>query len=400
MTFTDLTGLTAEALRAHRMRYGLSALAIAVGVGAVVLMASIGEGMRRFISGQMSQFGTTLISINPGKTETGGVPGSMGGSTRKLTIDDARALSRLPGVELAMPIAYGSAIVEHQSRGRRVYVYGVTADAPRVWSWKISIGQNLPEMDWDRGSAVAVLGGRVKRELFGEASPLGAVVRIGQARYRVIGVLEPKGQFLGFDLDDSVFIPVANGMQLFNLPELSEIDLLAASPDAIDPVAKRAEDLLRERHDGHEDVTIITQKDAQETVNRILNIVAGVVIGIAAISLVVGAIGILTIMWIVVQERVSEIGLVKALGARRTQIVGWYLFEAAVTAIAGGVFGLVGGIGGAALLHAVIPGLETFTPPGMVVAAMLMALSVGLAAGVAPALRAARLDPVEALRGE
>ena len=400
MTLADLAGLTVEALRAHRMRYGLSALAIAVGVAAVVLMASIGEGMRRFIVSQMSQFGSSLVGVHPGKVSTGGVPGMMGGSARKLSIDDARALGHLAGVRRVLPIAYGSAIVEHGDLGRRVYVYGVTADVPEVWSWNVASGQNLPAMDWDRGSAVILLGTRLKRELFGESAALGAVVRVGQARYRVIGVMERKGQFLGIDLDDSAFIPVANALRLFNLTELSEIDLLPTSTDLVDPVSERASALLKARHQGNEDVTIVTQKDAMKTVNRILDIVAGVVTGIAAISLLVGAIGILTIMWIVVQERIQEIGLVKALGARRGQIVGWYLFEAAVTAFAGGLAGLVLGMGGAALLHAVVPGLETFTRPGLVAIALAMSTTVGLAAGVAPALRAARLDPVAALRGD
>jgi putative ABC transport system permease protein len=255
-------------------------------------------------------------------------------------------------------------------------------------------------MDWDRTAAVVLLGSKLKRELFGDANPLGQVVRVGEQRYHVAGVMESKGQFLGFDLDDTAFIPVANALRLLNLTELSEIDLLVGSTDAIDPVAKRAEILMKERHANNEDVTIVTQKDAQAAVDRILRIVAGVVTGIAAISLLVGAIGILTIMWIVVQERVSEIGLVKALGAKRSQIVSWYLFEAAVTALAGGVTGLLVGMIGASFLHAVVPGLATFTPPGIVLAALLMAVGVGLAAGVAPALRAARLDPVEALRSE
>jgi len=400
MTLADLSGLTLEALRAHRMRYGLSALAIAVGVAAVVLMSSIGEGMRRFISSEMTQFGTTLIGIHPGKSSTGGVPGMMGGSARKLTLDDARAVSRIPGVAAVMPTAIGSAVVEHGNLSRRVYVYGITSEGERMWSWKVAIGQNLPVTDWDRGASVVLLGTRLRRELFGEANPLGAVVRIGQARFHVIGVLESKGQFLGFDLDDAAYIPVANALRLLNLTEVSEIDVLVGSPDEIDAVAKRAELLMKERHQGNEDVTVVTQKDAMETMNRILGIVAGVVTGIAAISLLVGAIGILTIMWIVVQERVNEIGLVKALGARRSQILAWYLFEASVTALAGGCAGLVAGVGGAAVLHALIPGLETFTPPGMVVAALATALGVGLAAGVAPAMRAAPHDPVEALRGE
>jgi putative ABC transport system permease protein len=400
MNLADLVALASEALRAHRMRYGLSALAIAVGVAAVVLMASIGEGMQRFIMRQMTQFGSSIVGVHPGKIATGGMPGMMGGSAKKLTLDDARALARIPGVTAVLPLAYGSSIVELGNRGRRVYVYGVTSEVPVVWTWKVAAGENLPAMDWDRGSAVILLGTHLKRELFGESSALGRVVRVGQVRFRVIGVMEPKGQFLGIDLDDSAFIPVANGLRLFNLTELSEIDLLASTNDAIDPVAERAAALLRERHQGNEDVTVVTQKDAQKTVGRILRIVAGVVTGIAAISLLVGAIGILTIMWIVVQERVNEIGLVKALGARRSQIVTWYLFEAAVTAFVGGVAGLVVGIGGAELLHRFVPGLETFTPPGLVILALLTAVTVGLAAGVAPAIRAARLDPVAALRGE
>ena len=157
MNPSDLFGLTFEALVAHRLRYALTALAIAVGVAAVVLLASIGEGTRRYIVGQFSQFGTTIVSITPGKTETAGIGGIQGGSVRALTIDDARALARLPGVAAAMPNAYGSGIVEFGNKGRRVYVYGATSDVPRVWSMDVAVGEFLPAMDWDRGSPVVVL---------------------------------------------------------------------------------------------------------------------------------------------------------------------------------------------------------------------------------------------------
>jgi len=401
VTALDLAGLSAEALRAHRLRYALSALAIAVGIAAVVLMVSIGEGMRLFIVNQVSSFGTTLVAINPGKVETrGAMPGVMGGSVRKLTLGDARVLSRIPGVDGVVPVAYGTALVEYQDRGRSVFVYGVTHDAPEVWSMPVSSGRFLPEMDYDRSAPVCVLGPKLKRELFGEANPLGATVRIGRSRYKVIGVMAPKGQFLGFDLDDTAYIPVASAMRMLNRSEVDEIDLRAASPEAIDPVAARVKELMIRRHDGYEDFTITTQAEAQTMVSNILGVVTTVVSGIAAISLVVGAIGILTIMWIVVRERTAEIGLVKAIGARRRQILAWYLSEAAVTAIVGGLAGLLLGVGGASLLTLVVPGLQSHTSPLLVLGALAMATAVGIASGVAPAMQASRLDPVQALRGE
>jgi putative ABC transport system permease protein len=400
LRLSDLFGLTLEALRMHRLRYGLSALAITVGVAAVVVLSSIGEGTRRFIVGQMTQFGTTLVAIYPGKLETRGLPGLMGTGARKLTLDDARLLSRIPGVVGTVPTAYGSSLVRFGGRGRRVYVYGVSSEVPTVWSMHVAIGQFIPKMEFDRASPVAVLGPRTKRELFGDANALGEVVRIAQTRFRVIGVMESKGQLLGFDLDDSAFIPVASAMRLFNKTEADEIDLLAASDDAIDAVAGRATELLKQRHDGMEDFTIYTQKESQAMVGRIIDVITGVVTGIAAISLLVGAIGILTIMWIVVQERVGEIGLAKAIGATRGQILVWYLFESALTAMVGGIAGLILGLGGGWALTQVVPGLSAATSPMIVVEAIVMALVVGMGAGVAPAMRAASMDPVEALRGE
>jgi len=356
--------------------------------------------MRQFIMGEMTQFGTNLVGIYPGRIETRGMPGLMGGSARRLTLDDARVLSRLPGVVGAVPTVYGTGVVKSGDRSRRVYVYGATADVPRTWSMHIAVGQFLPRVEYDRTSPVVVLGPRLKRELFGDANPLGEVVHVAETRFRVIGVMEKKGEFLGFDLDDAVYVPIANAMQLFNRPELEELDLLAASGDAIDPVVERATATLKARHNNTVDFTIITQKEGQAMVGRIVSVVTGVVTGIAAISLLVGAIGILTIMWIVVQERVGEIGLAKAIGATRAQILTWYLFESALTALVGGIAGLLLGLSLGWVLSAAVPGIESLTSPFIVVEAIVMALVVGIGAGVAPALRAASLDPVEALRGE
>jgi putative ABC transport system permease protein len=400
MTPRDILGLSLEALRAHRLRYGLCVLAIAVGVGAVVLLSSIGEGVRRYVIGQFSMFGTNIVGVHPGKVSTGGIPGGMGGGARKLTLDDARVLRRLPGVASATATASGTALVEHGDRGRRVYIFGVTAQVPQVWSMRVASGSFLPDLEWDRSSPVVVLGPRLKRELFREENALGTFVRIGNARYRVIGVMESKGTLLGFDMDDTAYIPVMSALRLFNLGEISEVNLLAATTAGVDSVVERARRTMIDRHGGEEDVTIVSQKDALQMVDGIMRVLTLTVTAIAAISLLVGAIGILTILWIVVRERTQEIGLVKALGGTRLQILVWYLCEAALTAVAGGGVGLLAGAGMAAALSRIVPGLSTHTPPAIMAAAIGMAVSVGVLAGIAPAMRAARLNPVEALRAD
>ncbi len=372
-----------------------------MGIAAVVLLSSIGEGTKRFIVGQLAQFGTDIIAVYPGKTETGGLPGHDGRQhAQALARRRARDRATARAWPAWCPTVSGTAVCEYGGRSRRTYVFGASPQVPAVFSMKVAQGEFFPPMDYDRAASVAVLGPRLKRELFGDANPLGAAMRIGQWRFRVVGVMESKGQILGFDLDDCVWVPVASAMRLLNRPEIDELDVLAASSAEIDPVAERIRRLLFERHDRREDFTLMTQKEGQEMVGRVLDIVTIVVTSIAAISLLVGAIGILTIMWIVVRERTAEIGLVKALGATQGQILVWYLFEAGATSLAGGVAGLLVGGGGAWLLRAAVPGLESYTSPATVALALGVALAVGVAAGVAPALHAAQLDPVEALRGE
>lgn len=397
----DLLLLSLSTLAKLRLRTALSMLGIAIGVASVVLLTSIGEGTRRYILSQFSQFGTNLLAINPGKTETAGIPGVFGGSTRPLTIDDAQELARISGVEAVVPVAVGSARVEAPSTGlaRRVMVYGVTPEIREVWRFRVAQGTFWPKGDPRRGAPVCVLGQTLARELFGERSPLGEFVRVAGGRFRVIGLMEPKGTMLGIDIDDVAYVPVATAMDLFNLPELLEIDLLYAHSGLARTVEEATRRTLTRRH-GDEDFTLTTQEAMLEVFGNVMGVVTMAVGAIAGISLFVGAIGVLTMMWIAVGERTAEIGLVRAFGASRRQVRLLFLAEAGALGLAGGAGGLAVGFGLCALLRAAVPGLPVATPLAYALAALAVSLATGLASGVAPAARAASLDPVEALRAE
>ena len=396
----ELIRLAVRAITGHRLRSVLSMLGIAIGITSVILLTSIGEGTKRYLIGQFTQFGTNIIAINPGKAETSGLPGALGGSTRHLTIDDSEALERIPGVEESMPMVFGMARVEANNRGRSVYIYGVTPQAPRVWQWDVRQGTFWPEGDPRDGAQMAVLGPKLKRELFGEENALGKFVWIGGTRFRVTGMMEPKGQVLGFDLDDAAYIPVATAMRLFNLPELMEIDVVFSNAQLLGPVEDGIRRILTERHGGREDFSVTSQAAMLEVFGNIMNIVTMSVGAIAGISLVVGAVGILTMMWIAVGERTNEIGLVRAIGASRRQVHWIFLSEAAALATLGGLLGVAGGMGICALLRAAIPGLPVHTPMIFVVVAVAVSAATGMISGVLPARRAASLDPIEALRTE
>lgn len=400
MSAGDLLRFAVGALASHRLRSALSALGVAIGVMAVMLLTSLGEGTRRYIIGQFTQFGTNLVSVQQGSTKTFGFPGVFGGTTEPLTVDDAAALERLPGVERVVPVVLGQALVERGGRGRSVVVYGVNHEASAAFRIGVAQGSFLPAMEPRRRASVAVLGPRLARELCGEVSALGQRVRIGGETFLVVGVMEPKGQVLGYDLDDVAWIPVANAQNLFNRANLLEIDVVARDAAGIQGVVAAIRRTLAARHRGEEDFSIITQTEMLDTFGRVVSIITATVSAIAAISLLVGAVGILTIMWIAVYERTTEIGLLRALGVPAAT-VGWlFLLEATCLAAAGAVAGLAAAAALEATARWLVPGLPLATPPEAVLAAVGMSLLVGAAAGVLPARRAARLDPVDALRAE
>jgi putative ABC transport system permease protein len=388
------------AVSSHRLRSFLSILGIAIGIAAVIILTSIGEGTRRYMLDQFTQFGTNVLAINPGKVETVGIPGVFGGTTHKLTLEDAEAIRRVPGVQEVAPMAMGQARVEGGGRGRSVFIYGATSALPEVLKFQIGQGSFLPPGDPRRGSMVAVLGPKLKRELFGDENALGRFVRIADFRLRVIGVMAPKGRILGFDLDDAAYVPVATVMRMFNLDELQEIDVSFAHEGLSEVVAERVRAVVTERHGGREDFTLMTQSEMLRVFDRVMDTITTAVAAIAGVSLLVGAIGVFTMMWITVGERVSEIGLLRAIGATSGEVHGLFLLEAVVLTVLGGALGVLAGVGVTLLARLALPGLPVYTPLEYVAAALLVSALTGLLAGVLPARRAASLDPVEALRAE
>lgn len=399
MRNADFIRFALQSLAAHRMRTILSSLGIAIGISSVILLTSIGQGLHQFIIDEFSQFGTNLISISPGKTDTRGGPIGAINTIRPLSIEDALALERAPNVLVSDPTLQGNGDVEFEGKSRRVMINGVSHAMTEAVRMKVAVGSFLPDEDPRNARAFVVLGAKVARELFGETNPLGARMRVGGERYRVIGIMEPKGDVLGFDMDDTVYIPVGRALDMFNRESIAEIHLTYEPTAPLEEVEAAIRNILIARH-GREDFTLTPQKKMLETFGTILDTITFAVAAIGSISLLVGAIGILTILTIAVSERTAEIGLLRALGATKKRILAIFLGEAAVLAGIGGAAGLALGWGSAVLIRAALPSLPVDTPWSYAVAAEVSSVLIGLLAGVMPARRAAQMDPLEALRSE
>lgn len=399
MHIQDFIQLTTNAVRSQRMRSFLTALGIAVGIGSVVLLTSLGEGLHRYMLAEFTQFGTNLIAINPGRVTTHGVSGALISNVRPLSIEDGQALKKISQVVDVVAVVQGNAAVKAGKKQRRTTVYGIDPAAPEVFKLQMAAGKFLPDDPPRAARSFAVLGSKVREELFGSGQVLGKRIRIGSERFRIIGSMESKGQMLGFDLDDAVWIPTAKALAMFNRESLMEIDVLYEEGSSADEVSDQIKKILIARH-GSEDFTITTQEKMLDVLGNILNILTLAVGGLGGISLLVGGVGILTIMTIAVNERTNEIGLLRALGSEKNQILGIFLGEAVILASIGGLAGLVLGIGGAWLLGVLVPALPTHVSWTYVVVAELLAAVIGLLAGILPARRAAALKPVDALRSE
>lgn len=399
MKATDTTRFALTALQGARTRTLLMLLAMAIGVASVLVLTSLGEAARRYVTAEFSSLGTNLVIVLPGRSETAGA-GLMqlfGGSTRDLTLDDALALQRSAQVTRIAPINIGSAPVSRQGLIREVPIIGSSSELLQLRQWEMAIGQFLPAGDMDRARPVCVLGAKVKRELFGAQAVLGEQVRIGDSRFIVIGVMSSEGRSIGVDVEDIVMVPVASAQQLFNTQSLFRILVEASSREAIPRVIEHIKRTLRQRHQGEEDFTVITQDAVLDTFDKILGALTLAVAGIAAISLIVAGILIMNVMLVSISQRTSEIGLLKALGAPDRQIVSLFLAEATLLSILGALLGLIVGEAGSWLIGSLYPVLPMGPPWWAFVAAVGVALGTGILFSLLPARRASRLDPVQAL---
>lgn len=399
MRATDLIRFARDAATGNPLRSSLLVLAMSIGVAAVVVLTALGDGARRFVISEFSSLGTNLVIVLPGRSQTGGFsPGNAITSTvRDLTIDDAQALLRASAVSRVAPLAIGTSEISFGGKLREVILAGTNSQFIDVRNLKLAQGRFLPDGDWRRGASEAVIGAKIREEIFGNASALGQLIRIGDRRFRVIGVLASTGQGLGMNTDELVIVPVSLAQAMFNSNTLFRILVEANSRDAIEAAKTEVTAIIKQRHEGEEDVTIITQDAVLATFDKLLGTLTLAVAGIAAISLAVAGILVMNVMLVSVTQRTAEIGLLKALGGPPRDLRALFLWEAFLLSLLGASLGVVIGYAGAHVVGRAWPALAGGPPAWATVAAVLLALGAGLAFGVLPANRAARLDPVRAL---
>jgi len=387
------------ALTGHGLRTGLSLLGVMIGVAAVIVLTALTDGARTYVIEQFSSLGTNLVIVLPGRTETTGAAPGVTAIPNDLTLDDAEAIALQVGsVHRAAPVSMGTEEVAFGERRRQVALIGTTADYAPVRQVELARGEFLPPGDIDRGAPVCVLGHTLARELFPAQNPVGQVVRVGGWRMRVLGVLAEQGTKLGLDLDETIYVPVATGMQMLNRASLFRILIEAHAYADLEITKESVRRLMIERH-GEEDVSVITQDAVVSTFGAILDTLTLVLAAIAAISLTVAGIGIMNVMLVSVSERTREIGLLRAVGVQRSQVMAVFLTEAALLSAAGALLGLLLGWALVQVLIGIFPALPAAAPMWAVGAAFGVAVLVGVIFGIMPARRATKLDPVHALAG-
>lgn len=396
---TDTLHFARNAAACTPLRTGLLILAMAIGVAAVVVLTALGDGARRYVVGEFSAIGSNLVIVLPGRSETRGFnPANLVTSTpRDLTVEDAAELAHVPGVQRVAPVAIGSSEISVGGKIREIMLVGTSSDFLEVRRLKLAQGRFLPQDEVGRGSNEAVIGAVIRDELFGPEPALGKLVRVGDRRFRIVGVLAEGGRGLGMTTNELIIVPVATAQAMFNSNTLFRILIEGRSREELAGLKARLLKTLTGRHDGEEDFTLITQDAVLKTFDKILRVLTLGVAGIAAVSLAVAGILVMNVMLVSVTQRTAEIGLLKALGATTRTIRTVFLTEATMLSLVGAVIGVALGEAGAAILRHFYPAFPAYPPPWAILAGVGTALATGLVFGVMPARRAARLDPVQAL---
>jgi putative ABC transport system permease protein len=396
----DVARMSLQSLQRYPLRTAMLLVAIAIGVAAVVLLTAVGEGARRYVTNQFASLGTHLLIVLPGRSETsgGGIQGLMVGETaRELTLDDALAIARSPRIRGVTPVVVGAGTVSLGARERDTTILGTSAPMLEIQHWIMGNGRFLPPGDLEIAQPVCVLGHVVATEMTGGAPIVGQWLRIGETRCRVIGTLAQQGLSGGFNVDETVIMPVASAQQIFNTSSVFRILAEASDRDGVQAARRDILEIVKARHAGEEDITVITQDALVSTFDAIFNMITAGLAAIAAISLVVAGVLIMNVMLVAVSQRTAEIGLLKAVGAKHRQIIALFLTEAACLSLLGALVGIAAGSGGVWLLRTAFPALDFAAPPWASVSAVIVAVASGLVFGILPARRAASLDPVNAL---
>ncbi|UJR82490.1 ABC transporter permease [Sandaracinus amylolyticus] len=399
MRLREVARSAMRSLRANGMRTALTALGTIIGVASVIVVLAVGEGASADVSSRIRALGTNLLTIRPG---AGGFGPVRSGSVETLTLGDAAAIARVPGVAAVAPEVSGSAQLRYRSANTSSQVIGVTDTYLGIRSLEVATGLSFDALDDRERRRVVILGANVADELFGTASALGERVQIRGIAFRVIGVLERKGDAGFLSPDDMVLVPLATHQGvLFGQDHLSTISVQIEDEGESDAVQASIEELVRLRHrlrpDQEDDFSVRSQTEMLQTMGAVTGTLTALLGAVALVSLIVGGIGIMNIMLASVRERTREIGVRMAVGARRRDILLQFLAEAVVVSAAGGLVGLALGCAGATAI-ARFGGWSTVVPAYGVVLALGVSLAVGVVFGVGPARSAARLDPVEALR--
>jgi putative ABC transport system permease protein len=409
----EALAIAIKSLLANKLRSALTMLGIIIGVGAVITLMSVGQGAQAQITSTFEEMGTNVLNVMSTSAEEGGMMAiQYGAQTPNLTLDDAQALERIDGVTAVAAVNENIVDITAGGETKMAIIHGASAEYPWVYAYSVAEGQFFTDRHVASRSTVLVIGSQVAEDLFGDDDPVGQRVKVKGTRFTVIGVLEPKGgAIMGVSLDDIVVTPITTFQtKLFTQRTASgqdavqQIALQVTSAEATDDVTSEVEAILRRRHhltgDDKNDFAIISMEQMLSMLQQVTGIFTIVLGAIASISLLVGSIGIMNIMLVSVTERTREIGIRKAVGAKRRDILVQFLLEAAVLSLLGGAVGIIGGWGLSLLISLIDLGgitLHTVVTWNIVILAFGVSLAIGLASGIYPAMRAARLNPIDAL---